>query len=120
MDGIQWIDGGGGKQVLLVDLSYSTLERAQALITQAGTIIRSAPPDSVLILADFTGVEFNSDLVALVKQVATVDRPHVKRSAWVGSESLSQVWLSAIERVSQRTFHRFDTREEALSFLVEE
>ena len=116
---IRWLETRGQK-VLLLDLSYCSGDTLLSLIRNAALVIRAQPPQSTLVLADFTGVEWNADLVALIKKVASLDQPHIKRSAWVGSDALSQLWHAAIERVSKRTFHRFETREEALTFLLQE
>ena len=87
---IRWLKTCG-QQVLLLDLSYCSGDILLNLIRHAGQVIRAQSPRSTLVLADFTGVEWNADLVALVKGLATLDQPHVKRSAWVGSEALSQL-----------------------------
>jgi hypothetical protein len=114
---IRWLETQG-QRVLLVDLSYCSGETIGNLIRNAAQVIRAQPLESTLVLGDFTGVRWDSDLVALIKEVASLDQPHIKRSAWVGSEALSQLWHAAIERVSKRTFHRFETREEVLAFLL--
>jgi hypothetical protein len=116
---IRWLETHGQK-VLLVDLSYCSPESIANAIRNAGQVIRAQPLASTLVLADFTGVSWDPDLVSLIKEVAALDQPHVKRSAWVGSEALSQLWHAAIERVSRRAFHRFETRKEALRFLLHE
>jgi hypothetical protein len=114
---IRWLDVEEHR-VLLVDLSYCPGSAVVNLIRNAEQVIRAQPPESTLVLVDFTGVAWDADLVALIKEVARLDQPHIIRSAWVGSEALSELWHAAIERVSKRKFHRFQTREEALRFLI--
>src|SRR5437868_2088151 len=116
-DRIRWLDVEG-ERVLLVDLSYCPHFKVEELIRNAGQVIRSQPLGSTLVLADFTQAEVDLRLVALIKEVAALDQPHVKGSAWVGGESLSELWHAAIERVSNRKFYRFETRGEALRFLL--
>ncbi len=48
------------------------------------------------------------------------DRPHIKRSAWVGTESLPKVFYQNVKSFSQRDLPTFKTREEALEWLVKE
>ena len=55
-----------------------------------------------------------------MKEVLTLDRPYVKRSAWVGTESLPHVFHENFKSFSQRDFPTFTTREEAMDWLVEE
>jgi hypothetical protein len=48
------------------------------------------------------------------------DRPHIKRSAWVGAESLPTIYYEHMKSFSQRELPIFKTREEALDWLVED
>ncbi|HYA23245.1 MAG TPA: hypothetical protein VEF05_03740, partial [Terriglobales bacterium] len=75
---------------------------------------------SVLALTDFTGAEVDKKVVTRIKEVATMDRPYVKRAAWVGTESMPHVFYENIKSFSQREFPTFKTREEALDWLVAE
>ena len=49
-----------------------------------------------------------------------LDRPYVKKSAWVGTESLPHVFYENFKSFSQREIPAFKTREEAMEWLVEE
>jgi len=44
------------------------------------------------------------DAVTRIKEVATYDRPYVKRAAWVHTEGLPKVFYDAIRAFSQREF----------------
>ena len=55
-----------------------------------------------------------------MKEVLTLDRPYVKRSAWVGTESVPHVYYENFKTFSQRDFPTFKTREEAMDWLVGE
>jgi hypothetical protein len=48
------------------------------------------------------------------------DRPHLKKSAWVGTESLPNIFYEHIKTFSRRDLPTFKTREEALDWLVKE
>ncbi len=75
-------------------------------------------PGSLLILADFTGAQFDKTVATRMKEVLVLDRPFVKRSAWVGTESLPHVFYEHFKNFSQRDFPVFKTREEAMDWLV--
>ena len=47
-----------------------------------------------------------------------LDRPYVKRSAWVGTESLPHMFYEHFKSFSQRDLPTFKTREEAMDWLV--
>jgi hypothetical protein len=109
-----------GKQILLADLSHSTPREVEKLALLVPSYVTSEPRGSVLLLADFTGAEFDRIAIERLKESAVFDRPHVKRSAWVGIEKLPPVFLEHIKNFSQRELPTFKTREEAMDWLVEE
>ena len=55
-----------------------------------------------------------------LKQATVYDRPHLKRSAWVGTEALPKIFHENLKAFSQRDLPTFKTREEALEWLVAE
>ncbi len=55
-----------------------------------------------------------------IKELLVFDRPYVKRSAWIGTESLPHVFYENFKSFSQRDFPAFKTREEAMDWLVKE
>ena len=107
----------GGKQILLADLSHCTPREVENLALLVPSYVTSEPRGSVLLLADFTGTEFDRIAIERLKESAVFDRPHVKRSAWVGVERLPQVFLEHIKNFSQRELPTFKTREEAMDWL---
>jgi len=77
-------------------------------------------PGSVLTLADFTGAQVDKKVATHIKEVLVFDRPYVKKSAWVGTESLPHVFYENFKSFSQREIPAFSTREEAMEWLVQE
>jgi hypothetical protein len=53
-----------------------------------------------------------------IKEVLVHDRPYVRKSAWVGTENLPRVFYEHFKTFSQRDFPTFQTRDEALEWLV--
>ena len=107
-----------GKRILLADVSHCSaaeLERLAALVPE---YVTSEPKGSVLLLADFTGTEFDHDSAMRLKESTVFDRPHLKRSAWVGVDSMPRVFYQNIKSFSQRDLPTFKTREEAMDWLV--
>jgi hypothetical protein len=82
--------------------------------------VTSEPRESVLLLADFTGAEFDRIAIDRLKEGTVFDKPHIRRSAWVGIESLPKVFYEHIKSFSRRDLPAFKTREEALEWLVGE
>ena len=109
-----------GRQILLCDFSNCTPDQILALLPDVQEMVTAQPPNSILTLADYTGAQFRRDLAEPIKEVLALDRPHVKRSAWVGAENLPKVFYDNFKSFSAREFPTFKTREQALDWLVEE
>lgn len=109
-----------GKQVLLVDVSHCTAEQVAKISKLVPTFVTKQPRGSVLLLGDFTGAQVNRETAERLKQDTVFDRPHLKRSAWVGTEAIPRVLYENIKHFSQRELTTFPNREEALEWLVQE
>jgi hypothetical protein len=107
-----------GQRILLADLSHCSPDELATSIRLVPSYVTSEPRGSVLLLADFTGAEFDRIAIDRLKESAVFDRPHLKRSAWVGIESLPHVFYEHIKSFSRRELPAFKTREEALEWLV--
>ena len=119
MDRVRFITHKG-KQVLLIDSTNSTPEEGVRIADQSRALVSTQPLHSALILIDITGAKISRESVTHSKEVTAFDRPYVKRAALVGADSLPNAFYEAIKRFSQRDFPRFNTREEALDWLVAE
>lgn len=109
-----------GRRVLLVDVTNCVPAELIQLAHLVPTYVASEPRGSVLLLGDFTGARFDRDAFEHLKEAAVLDRPHIKRSAWVGIEALPKVFYQNLKAFSQRDLPAFHTREEALDYLVAE
>ena len=109
-----------GKQILLVDVSHCSAAELLKISRIVPTHVMPQPRGSVLLLADFTGTEFDREAVTALKESTVFDRPHLKKSAWVGTENLPRVFYEHIRNFSQRELPTFQTREEAMNWLVKD
>jgi hypothetical protein len=109
-----------GKKILLVDCSNCSVDELEKIARLVPQYVATNPKGSLLLLADFTGAKFHRKIMDSVKEVAVLDRPYLKRSAWVGIEGLPKVFYENLKSFSQRDLPTFKTREEALEWLVEE
>jgi hypothetical protein len=50
-----------------------------------------------------------------MQQTAVFDKPHIKKSAFVGAECLPQRFAESLKSFSRREFPAFKTRDEALA-----
>lgn len=107
-----------GKSIFIIDFSRCSAKEMLALIEQIRIVVARHAPGSMLTLADFNHAEINRKVATRMKEVLTLDRPYVKRSAWVHAESVPHVFYENIKSFSQRDIPIFKTREEAMDWLV--
>jgi hypothetical protein len=109
-----------GKQILLLDYSHAKATEMLLLLVSVQGIVAKQGRESVLILADFEGAEIDHAVAMRIKEVLTLDRPFVKKSAWVGAEHIPHAFMENFHTFSQREIVTFKTREEAMDWLVKE
>ena len=109
-----------GYAVFLIDFSQCKGSEILLLLDQVRAGVVRHAPGSVLTLGDFTGAEVDKKVATKIKEVLVLDRPYVKKSAWVGTESLPRVFYENFKTFSQREIPTFKTREEALDWLVDD
>lgn len=107
-----------GHAIYLVDFSHCPAKELLLLLDQVRADVARHAPGSLLTLADLTGAQIDKQVATRVKEVLVLDRPYVKRSAWVGTESLPHVFYEHFKSFSQRELPLFKTREEAMEWLV--
>jgi len=110
----------GGKQILFVDLAQCTPAESEEILRTTPDYVTVQPPGSVLLLADFTGASFNEDAIRVMQQTAVFDKPYIKKSAWIGTESLPALFRETVSRFSRREFPVFKSKIEALEWLVKD
>lgn len=107
-----------GKQILLLDFTNCPHNEMLSLMKEIQAAIEEQPRDSVRVLADFHGAQFDKEIITRMKEVLVLDRPFVKHSVWVGTETLPHVFYENLKHFSRRDFPLFSTREEALDWLA--
>jgi hypothetical protein len=109
-----------GKKILLVDCSQATAHQMLLLLEHLRITVAQHAHESVVTLGDLTGTEIDRTVATRIKEVLTLDRPFVKKTAWVGTEKIPHALMENFHTFSQRTIMTFKTREEAMDWLVEE
>jgi hypothetical protein len=102
---IRWFDHLG-KQILLVDVSYCKATEVESIVRKAPDYTTTEPRGSVLILTDFTGASFDKDALRTMKESAVFDKPFVKKSALIGTESLPRRYYEYINEGTAECKHR--------------
>jgi len=109
-----------GQAIYVIDFSHCSGKEMMVLLDLVRADIARHAPGSVLTLADVSGAQMDKKVATRVQEVLVLDRPYVKRSAWVGTESLPKVFYEHFKNFSQRELPAFKTREKAMDWLVEE
>ena len=109
-----------GKIVMVIDFSHLEPKDLLLLLDLVKNTVARHDRGSLLTLADLTGAHIDRDVATRMKEVLVRDRPFVKRSAWVGVESVPKVYYENIKTFSQREFPPFKTRAEAMDWLVKD
>jgi hypothetical protein len=107
-----------GQRILLIDYSNCKAAEVAEVADKAPPIITKEPPGSVLLLDDFTGAEFTREALEHFKIAAARDAPHIKRDAMVLDHNLDKTLYESVRNFTTREFPIFQTREEALEYLV--
>jgi hypothetical protein len=107
-----------GHAILVLNFTHCNAKQILLLLDMIRATVARHEPGSLLILADFAGAEINKEVARRAQEVLVLDRPYVKRSAWVGTESLPNVFYEHFKSFSQRELPTFKTREDAMDWLV--
>ena len=108
-----------GTQILLLDFSHTTAQQMQLLLEHVRITVAQHARESLLTLADMTGATVDHAVATKIKEVLTLDRPFVKKTAWVCTENIPRAFLENFHNFSQREIVTFKTREEAMDWLVD-
>jgi len=108
-----------GKRILLADFSHATTQQMQLLLEHVRITVAQHARESLLTLGDFEGAEVDHAVATKIKEVLALDRPFVKKTAWIGTANVPHAFLENFHSFSQRDIMIFKTREEALDWLVQ-
>jgi hypothetical protein len=90
----------------------------QLLLAHVRITVAQHPRESLVTLADYTGATVDHAVATKIKEVLTLDRPFVKKTAWVGTENIPHAFMESFHIFSQREIVTFKTREEAMDWLA--
>lgn len=117
LERVRFIDHKG-KQVLLLDFSSSRAEDVYKVIVQAGPVIQKAPPHSLLTLSDMTNIQIKDFSTRQMVTFAKGNEFYVKAAAVTGVSGLEKSIMATTVLLTKRKIMAFDSRKEALDWLV--
>ena len=108
-----------GQPILHVD--YSGLddpEELRGVVRQASALVRRHPPESLLVLADLTGVPHSLVIAAIMQKGVAESRPHVRARALVGLAPEAQRAFEDAATLFGNPMARFDDPISASDWLL--
>jgi hypothetical protein len=109
-----------GTEILFVDFSNCSAREVEKIARSVPDYASTRPFSSVRIFSDFEGAKFDDDAIRAIKEAAVFDKPFVKKSALIGTQSFPTKFIVEIKAYSRRNLVSFETRGEALAWLVKD
>jgi hypothetical protein len=109
-----------GMRVLFINYSHCDVAMLKAVAEEGHRVIAHEEPNSVLTLNDVTGTTFDKESVAVLQAKVAANAPYVRRAAVIGINGLQRLIYEGVQAFSKRRIPHFDTRQEALSWLVKD
>ncbi len=109
-----------GKKVVLMDYTKCKSKEELLQMLRESEDYVNAIPDKSLTLSDFTGIHGNSEFMSAAKKASKDTFDHkVEKAAALGVTGLKKVLLTGYNMIAKNKVVPFDTKEQALDFLVE-
>ena len=109
-----------GKPIMQIDFSHCEPKEILLLLEEIRRTGHVREREQGAALVDMSGAHIDREVATRMKEVLVRDKPYVKRSAWIGTETVPKVYYENMKSFTQREFPSFQTREEALDWLVKE
>jgi hypothetical protein len=108
-----------GKEIVYIDFSVcENKPRLFEVIQEAKSVLKKHPLNSVLTLTNLTNVHFDSEVVKAFEEYSAENKPFVKAAALIGVSGFQKVIHSIITRVTKRNIPTYDSKQEAMDWLV--
>jgi hypothetical protein len=110
----------GGKRILDVNMARCSASEVEKVARALPDFVTAEPLASVRMLVDFAGASFDAEALRTMRETAIFDKPYIKKTAWIGTESLPESHREDVSKYSRREFPVFKERGEALEWLAKD
>ena len=107
-----------GKNIVLVNLAKCSPQSTFTILDEAAAVIAKQPQKSALIMTDSTDATYNMEVSNAMKAFSSKNTPYVKGSAVIGADNVRKILVTAIRVATKRDIRTFDSREQAMDWLV--
>lgn len=101
-----------GHSLIETDLVKEELKEVQAFVMQQ-------PPDSLLVLADFSETQIGKDLMDILKDSSKITKGHVKKTAVLGVTGLKRILADMLMHVTGQAISVFEDEDRAKEWLIQ-
>ncbi|MFA0962529.1 hypothetical protein AB9P05_12060 [Roseivirga sp. BDSF3-8] len=108
-----------GAKLVINDMSYASPEEVISCCERSIEIMKQFGEGSAHVLANCTGMRFNSDVIQIVKNTTKTNRPYVRTTAVVGLEGFTKILVKVVISFSGRDMKICETEAEAKNWLAE-
>lgn len=118
-DRIQWTTYKG---VRLLMLSYTNAmpDQLPGIIAKVVETVSKEPLGSTRYLIDVTGLHFNTSVLGMFNKMSNDTKPYDKCVAILGVTGLVKVMYDAFSKIAKVPTRTFNTKEEALEWLIKQ
>jgi hypothetical protein len=109
-----------GRRVLFINYAHCDVAMLKAVAEECHRVIAREPLNSVLTLNDVTGTTFDKESVAVLQSRVAANAPYVRRAAVIGISGLQRLIYEGVQAFTRRRIPCFESRQQALSWLVKE
>ena len=109
-----------GKEIFILNFENHNIDDAMPLIEECAKQVRQRPQGSVLTLTIATELKFTPAFIDELKELTKGNAPYVRKAAVVGITGLLNVAMTAVSIFSKRDFKLFDSKEDAIKYLLQE
>jgi hypothetical protein len=109
-----------GKRVLFINYSHCDVAMLKAVAEEGHRVIAQEPPNSVLTLNDVSGTSFDKESVAVLQAKVAANAPYVRKAAVIGISGLQKLIYEGVQTFSKRRLPLFESRQEAMAWLIRE
>jgi hypothetical protein len=109
-----------GHRILFINYAHCDASMLKAVAEEGHRVIAREKPGTVLTLNDVSGTVFDKESVAVLQAKVAENAAYVQRAAVVGISGLQRLIYESVQAFTRRRIPNFQTRQEALSWLVSE
>ena len=115
----RWVEHNGRK-IFYQDFSnlFYNVEFIKDELDSVQEVVLSEPPNSVLVLSDFTNTEISGDLMGVLNQASRATKPYILKTAVLGVTGIKRTFGDLLSRITGQPLSYFSSETDAMEWLT--